>query len=265
MTRIQVNQLSRTNKLITIFFFEILGNNFSDNKVRRKYHLKNNKKADDVSAASASGSSLSGSSLVSGTSSNRRNDKPQVGSIPSDVNSAPKAPAFEYFDYPFIGEDGTLKHNLTSSLIKNNDYIGATTSSPTPSGRRSSKRKHKIINPSSNSPASRPQPVYQIPEPFSPATKCSPSKCYLPDCFCGGTTIPGGLTTKQTPQVILLTFDDSVNDLNWEIYEEIFTGRRNPNGCPILGTFYVSHEWTDYGQVQTLYSRGHEMASHSIT
>jgi hypothetical protein len=64
----------------------------------------------------------------------------------------------------------------------------------------------------------------------------------------------------------LLTFDDSVNDLNWEIYEELFnSGRNNPNGCPVLGTFYVSHEWTDYAQVQSLYSRGHEMASHSVT
>jgi hypothetical protein len=34
------------------------------------------------------------------------------------------------------------------------------------------------------------------------------------------------------------------------LYEDLFTGeRRNPNGCPIAATFFVSHEWTDYGQV----------------
>jgi hypothetical protein len=71
---------------------------------------------------------------------------------------------------------------------------------------------------------------------------------------------------KQTPQIIMLTFDDSVNDLNWDIYDELFnSGRNNPNGCPILATYYVSHEWTDYSQVQTLYAKGHEMASHSVT
>ncbi len=76
----------------------------------------------------------------------------------------------------------------------------------------------------------------------------------------------GGFDVKEIPQIILLTFDDSVNDLNWEIYEELFnSGRNNPNGCPVLGTFYVSHEWTNYAQVQSLYSRGHEMASHSVT
>ena len=31
------------------------------------------------------------------------------------------------------------------------------------------------------------------------------------------------------------------------------------------GTFYVSHEWTDYSQVQDLYADGHEIASHTIT
>lgn len=71
---------------------------------------------------------------------------------------------------------------------------------------------------------------------------------------------------KDTPQLVLLTFDDSVNDLNKDLYRDIFdTGRLNPNGCPIAGTFYVSHEWTDYGQVQNLYAAGHEIASHTIS
>jgi peptidoglycan/xylan/chitin deacetylase (PgdA/CDA1 family) len=30
-------------------------------------------------------------------------------------------------------------------------------------------------------------------------------------------------------------------------------------------TFYISHEWTDYSQVQDLYADGHEMASHTVT
>lgn len=66
--------------------------------------------------------------------------------------------------------------------------------------------------------------------------------------------------------MVLITFDDAVNDLNKDYYKEIFEKERtNPNGCPISGTFYVSHEWTDYGQVQSLYADGHEMASHTIS
>ena len=56
-----------------------------------------------------------------------------------------------------------------------------------------------------------------------------------------------------------------MNDLNKQFYEDLFEGRYNPNGCPMKATFYVSHEWTDYAQVQDLYADGHEMASHTVT
>lgn len=76
----------------------------------------------------------------------------------------------------------------------------------------------------------------------------------------------GGLPENVVPQIVLLTFDDAVNDINKEIYADIFQrGRTNPNGCPITATFYVSHEWTDYSQVQNLYAEGHEMASHTVS
>ena len=39
----------------------------------------------------------------------------------------------------------------------------------------------------------------------------------------------------------------------------------NPNGCPIRGTFYVTHEWNDYWLTKKLYNEGHEIADHSVT
>lgn len=95
--------------------------------------------------------------------------------------------------------------------------------------------------------------------------RCDPSYCRLPDCYCGGTDIPGGFSPEDIPQFVLLTFDDAVNDLNKAFFEDLFKGRTNPNGCPIKSTFYVSHEWTDYSQVQNLYADGHEIASHTIS
>lgn len=78
--------------------------------------------------------------------------------------------------------------------------------------------------------------------------------------------IIGDLPVEDVPQIVILTFDDSVNDLNKQLYSDLFNkGRVNPNGCPISATFYVSHEWTDYSQVQNLYSEGHEMASHTVS
>ena len=75
------------------------------------------------------------------------------------------------------------------------------------------------------------------------------------------------------------------------VHKDLFLNRRNPNQCPIKSTFYVSHEWTDYSQVQDLYAglftfniilfvynlfcllylfvyfyaAGHEIASHTVT
>jgi len=97
------------------------------------------------------------------------------------------------------------------------------------------------------------------------AGPCDPSVCVLPDCYCGGEAVPGGLRREDIPQFVLLTFDDAVNGLNQKFFQDLFKNRFNPNGCPIKGTFYVSHEWTDYSQVQNLYADGHEIASHTIT
>ncbi|KAI8117990.1 hypothetical protein CVS40_10200 [Lucilia cuprina] len=173
-------------------------------------------------------------------------------------------------------------------------------------------------------PPFRPEPLYPQPQPDKTAAKCRKDVCLLPDCYCGGRDIPGDLKLEETPQIVLITFDDAVSTLNIDYYDEIFNnetrknpngcpirgtfyvshewtdygdlpveqvpqivlitfddsvndlnkqlyidlfekGRVNPNGCPITATFYVSHEWTDYSQVQNLYSDGHEMASHTVS
>ena len=65
------------------------------------------------------------------------------------------------------------------------------------------------------------------------ADSCDPSYCRLPDCYCGGTDIPGGYKPEEIPQFVLLTFDDAVNSLNEKFFQELFKDRLNPNGCPI--------------------------------
>ena len=63
-----------------------------------------------------------------------------------------------------------------------------------------------------------------------------------------------------------MTFDDAVNDMNIGHFKDFFEkDRENPNGCPIQATFYISHEWTDYSLVQSLYYDGHEIAAHTIS
>lgn len=80
------------------------------------------------------------------------------------------------------------------------------------------------------------------------------------------TRIPGDLRVDETPQMVILTFDDAVNNENWEIYQKVFMeNRTNGNGCSIRGTFFLSHEYTNYRDVQKLWNDGHEIAVHSIT
>ncbi|XP_044739883.1 chitin deacetylase 1 [Chrysoperla carnea] len=101
------------------------------------------------------------------------------------------------------------------------------------------------------------------------ASACDPRTCLLPDCYCSrdGTLIPGKIEPTQVPQMIILTFDDAINFENWDLYTQtLFTPqRKNPNGCPIHATFYVSHQYTDYAKTQKLWNDGHEIAIHSIT
>lgn len=50
----------------------------------------------------------------------------------------------------------------------------------------------------------------------------------LPDCFCSpsGTKIPGGLKPEDVPQMIVMSFDDAVNNNNFDIYKNFFNGQR---------------------------------------
>ncbi|XP_037081977.1 chitin deacetylase 1-like [Pollicipes pollicipes] len=100
------------------------------------------------------------------------------------------------------------------------------------------------------------------------APPCDVEKCQLPSCFCSedGTVIPGNLLPEDVPQMVMLTFNGAINNNNIELFNELFSNERvNPNGCPIKGTFFVSHKYTNYTAVQDFHNRGHEIAVFSIT
>ncbi|XP_310753.5 chitin deacetylase 1 [Anopheles gambiae] len=111
-------------------------------------------------------------------------------------------------------------------------------------------------------------PAATTESPIDLAKKCNPAECELPYCYCNkdGTLIPKGLDPEETPQIILLTFDGAVNLNNYEHYRKVFNGKRkNPNGCDIKGTFFISHEYSNYQQIQTLANDGHEIAVETIS
>jgi hypothetical protein len=81
------------------------------------------------------------------------------------------------------------------------------------------------------------------------AKHCDPRACQLPSCRCSNTEIPGGVPVRDAPQFVVLTFDDAVTQINSEFYKQAFDNRINPDGCPVIATYFVSHEYTDYTKV----------------
>merc|ERR1711884_800508 len=60
--------------------------------------------------------------------------------------------------------------------------------------------------------------------------------------------------------------ENAVNNNNIDLYREIFNRqRKNPNGCDIKSTYFVSHKYSNYSSDQELHYHGHEIAAHSIT
>jgi peptidoglycan/xylan/chitin deacetylase (PgdA/CDA1 family) len=99
----------------------------------------------------------------------------------------------------------------------------------------------------------------------SDALDYSCSNCVAPACICPSTQPPGGLPPSDTPQMILITFDDAVYGSRYDIIQQVVTNHWNPNGTPIQATFYINTDWCDYRQVQQLHAQGHEIAIHTMT
>jgi len=98
-------------------------------------------------------------------------------------------------------------------------------------------------------------------------TGCDPAtNCVLPDCACPKSA-PDDVPLEDRPQIVYLSFDDAFSALSEEnYYRTLFDGTyKNPNGCPIRATHFVTHQSNDYSLNNKYFGMGHEIASHSIT
>ena len=60
--------------------------------------------------------------------------------------------------------------------------------------------------------------------------------------------------------MIMISFNGAVTGENMDMYSALFkSGRVNPNGCSVKGTFFVSHKYTNYSAVTELNRQGHEV------
>ncbi|XP_014779402.1 chitin deacetylase 8 [Octopus bimaculoides] len=100
---------------------------------------------------------------------------------------------------------------------------------------------------------------------MSLALGLSVADCRLPDCKGVTSEMPKGFSRKEIPQIVLVTFDDGFTEKNIKYYRELSaSGLKNPNGCPVSFTFFISGE-NNYTFSKEMYDNGHEMASHTIS
>lgn len=50
--------------------------------------------------------------------------------------------------------------------------------------------------------------------------------------------------------------EDGISAFNYNLYMELLEGRRNPNGCPIKATFFLSGKENDFNLTYKLYKKG---------
>ena len=104
-------------------------------------------------------------------------------------------------------------------------------------------------------------------DPASPTPLfCSEDQCRPPNCTCAS-NFNTNSDAKYRPQIVTISFDDAVTAYKYKAYRRLFNSkRRNPNGCPISATFFVSGNGGNrYDLVRQLYNDGHEIACHTAT
>lgn len=87
--------------------------------------------------------------------------------------------------------------------------------------------------------------------------------CQLPNCVCD--QLQHEMTTFEIPQMVYFAFDGPIDGTVGRYFQTLFDqSRRNPNECPIRFSLFLSHENTDYNQVQELYDNGAEIGTNGL-
>lgn len=90
------------------------------------------------------------------------------------------------------------------------------------------------------------------------------SNCALPHCNCDSADSPvSDSNLYRMPQLVILTIDDEKLDIkSYKVYKKLFEWRRNPNGCAIRATMFLSDTYneTSYCLVRDMYNKGFEIA-----
>ncbi|VEN54932.1 unnamed protein product [Callosobruchus maculatus] len=99
--------------------------------------------------------------------------------------------------------------------------------------------------------------------PTCPSKGCEANK----NCRCSDSSfVINKDNLDEYPQLVSLVTDDALEEAIYnDIWLPLISTYQNPDGSPIVNTFFVPHEYTDYKIVNELYNYGQEIAVNSIT
>ncbi|MBP1656866.1 MAG: hypothetical protein H6Q31_1467 [Bacteroidetes bacterium] len=85
------------------------------------------------------------------------------------------------------------------------------------------------------------------------------------DFRCASRVAPGKLTHAETPQFILVTFDDGINSFAESFIQPIVKDLRNPDGRKSPVTYFLTKVNTEPALARQRYLEGNELANHTAT
>ncbi len=87
----------------------------------------------------------------------------------------------------------------------------------------------------------------------------------IQDLFLPTRVTPGGFTRNETPQFILVTFDDGITPFAESLIQPVVGTLRNPDGSKAPITYFVTRPYTVTSLARQRYLEGNELANHTET
>ena len=94
---------------------------------------------------------------------------------------------------------------------------------------------------------------------------CPGDSCGSADCRCASRVAPGKLSHAETPQFILVTFDDGINSYSESLVQPSVGDLHNPDGSSAPLTYFVTKVNTDAALARKRFLDGNELANHTTT
>jgi len=88
---------------------------------------------------------------------------------------------------------------------------------------------------------------------------CGSAPCELPDCWCLSVGTPGQIWDEETPQLVVVSMEGVVDEVSVAAFQSVIQQLKNPDGCPVSGTWFVYDHLSNYQLINQLYNHNVEI------